>query len=351
MLDKEEMKRYNRQIILPEIGLEGQQRLKQASVLVIGAGGLGCPVLQYLAAAGVGQIGIVDDDLVEESNLHRQVLYSSADAGRQKAVVAAEKITLLNPLVQVRAYPERLNSHNAEILLRYYDIVIDGSDNFPTRYLVNDTCMALDKPFVYGSVQKFHGQVAVFNYQNGPSYRCLYPEPPAASEIPNCAEAGVLGVLPGLVGMYMANEALKLICQIGEPLSGKLLVLDILQNDFRLLGIKRTSRANVKAAPDSAPEECSSTKTDINLPELEEGLAQQRFYLVDVRESYEFDDFNIGGNNIPLAELPEKIDELPQGKVIVFCCQSGARSSAAATMLRQQYPMLKVYNLKGGIYS
>ncbi|MEI6509301.1 MAG: HesA/MoeB/ThiF family protein, partial [Bacteroidota bacterium] len=244
MLNPHELKRYNRHIILPEIGLEGQQKLKLAKVLVIGAGGLGCPLLQYLAAAGVGTIGVVDSDTVDESNLHRQILYSSNEVGKNKADIAAKKLSELNPFIKITPIVSYLNSENALQLFSDFDIIIDGSDNFATRYLVNDACVILNKPFVSGSIYKFQGQISVFNYHEGPTYRCLYPEP---GDIPNCAEVGVLGVLPGIVGCLMANETIKMIIGNGEVLSGKLLVFDSLTMQFNTFGFSTVAEnKNIK---------------------------------------------------------------------------------------------------------
>ena len=354
MLQKEELKRYNRHLILPEIGYAGQEKLKAAKVLVIGAGGLGCPVLQYLAAAGVGTMGIVDDDMVDLSNLQRQILFSTADVGRKKAEVAAEKIALLNPFVSVQVYPVRLTQENAAELFRPYDFIIDGSDNFPTRYLVNDTCVTLDKPLVFGSVFKFDGQVAVFNYQNGPTYRCLYPTPPAPDESPNCADIGVLGVLPGLIGLYMANEVIKLVCGVGTSLSGKLLVLDALENRTNIFTVRRSAAAAQPAPLPAISDSCQipkSTVAQVSLMELTDWLEQEedRPYLVDVREPHEFEAYNLGGINIPFSQLTEQLAQLPLGETIVFCCATGQRSLAAATLLRDAGFTGEVYNLRGGV--
>ena len=237
MLSKAEIKRYARHLILPEIGEEGQLKLKQAKILVIGTGGLGCPVLHYLCAAGAGTIGIIDGDKVEESNLQRQILFSSCDVGKQKADVAKEKLSGQNPLIKITAYCQLLTANNALEVITEYDIVIDGSDNFATRYLVNDACVILNKILVFGSIFKFEGQVSVFNYQNGPTYRCLYPEPPSHGEIPNCAEAGVLGVLPGICGTLMANEVIKIITGTGKVLSGELLAFDALNMQFNFFKV------------------------------------------------------------------------------------------------------------------
>ncbi|WP_299289579.1 HesA/MoeB/ThiF family protein [uncultured Mucilaginibacter sp.] len=350
MLTREELKRYNRQIILPEIGLEGQQKLKAAKVLMVGAGGLGCPVLQYLVAAGVGEIGIVDDDLVDESNLHRQILYSLADVGKSKAVVAAEKLKMMNPYIEITAFQERISTENAEKLIRIYDLIIDGSDNFPTRYLVNDTCVALNKTLVFGSIFKFEGHISVFNFKGGPQYRDIFPEAPADNDVPNCAEIGVLGVLPGLAGLYMANEAIKIICEIGETLSGKLMTVNALDNAVSVFKFGKQTQQK----PITKTKEVEVTKgnnQEISIEELENWLKKtpDEVYLVDVREDYEFEDYNIGGINIPFDELMDEAGSLPKNKKIVFCCRSGQRSKMAVELLK---PVFKgaMYNLKNGIY-
>ncbi|SDP91423.1 adenylyltransferase and sulfurtransferase [Mucilaginibacter sp. OK268] len=347
MLEREELKLYNRQIILPELGITGQEKLKAARVLMIGAGGLGCPVLQYLVAAGVGHIGIVDDDVVDISNLHRQILYSIADVGKSKAETAKQKLEWLNSFVELTAYEERLSIDNTVKLISGYDIVVDGSDNFTTRYLVNDTCVALNKPSVFGSIFKFEGQVSVFNYQEGPNYRDIFPEPPAENEVPNCSETGVIGVLPGIIGTYMANEAIKIICGIGETLSGKLFSMNALDNSMSIYKIAKQKQAIL--APATANHTISVDR-EISMETLTNWLAESpdEIYLVDVRETYEFDDYNIGGVNIPLYELQESINILPIDKKLVFVCQSGQRSKIA---LQWTQPYLKneKYSLKNGI--
>jgi len=334
MLEKEEIKRYNRQIILPELGMDGQQKLKQASVLIIGAGGLGCPVLQYLVAAGIGEIGIVDDDVVDISNLHRQILYNINDIGSNKADVAKEKLQLLNPHVQVTSYPERLTESNSHHILAGYDLVIDGSDNFPTRYLVNDVCVALNKPLIFGSIFKFEGQVSVFNYQTGPNYRDLFPEAPATGEMPNCTDIGVIGVLPGIVGTFMANEAIKIICGIGDALSGKLLTINALDVSVSLFKFSSvTNQPGSKIVPLRAKHSIQ----EIDFTELERwnSVMPEQIILVDVREFYEFEDFNIGGINIPLYELTGRATEIPEDKKVIFCCSTGVRSKQAMTLFKQ----------------
>ena len=343
MFDKEERKRYSRQIIMPEIGLAGQEKLKQARVLVVGAGGLGCPVLQYLVAAGVGNIGIVDDDVVDLSNLHRQILYSAADVGKSKVTTAVQKLKALNPFVQLTPYAVRLQEDNAAQLIANYDLIIDGSDNFPTRYLVNDICVALDKPFVFGSILRFEGQVSVFNYKGGPTYRCLFPD---AEEGDNCAEAGVIGILPGMIGSYMANEAIKIICEIGEPLSGKLLIINTLTNTTNIFTFTRSSNITASASKSTQTHsaKADTTKADpksdlkeLTFAEFEriEASYPGQIHLVDVREYNEFEADNFGGINIPLSEIPDILATLPPNKTIVFYCQTGKRSAQAAKLLAQ----------------
>ncbi|WPV02041.1 HesA/MoeB/ThiF family protein [Mucilaginibacter sp. cycad4] len=345
MLQTDELKRYSRQTILPEIGLSGQERLKCGKVLMVGAGGLGCPALQYLAAAGVGIIGIVDDDWVDISNLHRQILYTVADAGRPKAIVAKEKLVLLNPHTSVTAFAERLTAENAENICREYDLIIDGSDNFATRYLVNDTCVALNKPLVFGSIFKFEGQVSVFNYQDGPGYRDVFPEPPSSDEVPNCAEIGVLGVLPGIIGTYMANEAIKIICGIGETLSGKLMTINALDNSTCIFKIGKQQKQRQPKNATTVVE-----VPEIRMDELNNWLSEcpDNILLIDVRETYEFEDYNIGGINIPLYELKDHIEKLPEGKKLIFCCQTGQRSKMAIQLLKSLFTG-EMYSLKNGL--
>lgn len=352
MLEHEELKRYNRQIILPELGIVGQQKLKQARVLMIGAGGLGCPVLQYLVAAGLGTIGIVDDDEVDVSNLHRQILYSAADIGKSKAVVAKQKLGGLNPFVNLTAYQERLTEANAASLIGLYDLIIDGSDNFVTRYLVNDTCAALNKPLVFGSIFRFEGQISVFHYQNGPDYRDIFPLPPSKDEVPNCSETGVIGVLPGMIGTYMANEAIKIICQIGETLSGKLLTMNVLDNAIAIFKIpaKKPAVHPSKAATTAVSSVDAESVSEISLYKLMLLLEQvpDEIHLIDVREDFEYEDYNIGGVNIPLYELSARLDSIPKNKKLVFCCQTGHRSKMAIQIVR---PFFKgeLLSVKNGI--
>ncbi|MDN3580891.1 molybdopterin-synthase adenylyltransferase MoeB [Mucilaginibacter flavus] len=349
MLEREELKRYSRQVILPELGMEGQQKLKAAKVLMIGAGGLGCPVLQYLAAAGVGTIGIVDDDVVDISNLHRQILYSTADIGKPKAKTAKQKLGLLNPFINIVAYQQRITNDNAAQLFKQYDLVIDGSDNFPTRYLVNDTCVALLKPLVFGSIFKFEGQVSVFNYQNGPNYRDVFPEPPPEDEVPNCSEIGVIGVLPGIIGTYMANEAIKVVCGIGETLSGRLLTIDALNNSTTVFKI--TAQQPTKSQlPVQEERPVGIVNDEIPIAVLNTWLTEtpDSVYLVDVREDYEFEDHNIGGINISLYNLHDYISTFPTNKKLVFVCQTGKRSKMAVNIVKPHFKG-EVFNLKEGI--
>ncbi len=343
MLAKTEFNRYNRQMILPEIGLQGQEKLKVAKVLLIGAGGLGCPILQYLTAAGVGKIGIVDDDVVELSNLHRQILYNHRDIGQPKAKVAAVKLALLNPHVSFTTYHERLTAENALSICQEYDLVMDCSDNFSTRYLVNDTCVSLSKTLIFGSILAFEGQVAVFNHQGGANYRDLYPAPPADSM--TCASGGVIGILPGMIGLYMANEAIKLICDIGETLSGKLMTIDALTNKVSVFKIASAQQTAIIKPEKKAIQE-------IGKATLAQWLLvnQDEVFLIDVREDYEHEENNIGGVNISLYELTSSLKSIPQGKKVVCYCQTGQRSKMAVRLLEWVYEG-EVYSLKGGIGS
>ncbi|WP_439555573.1 molybdopterin-synthase adenylyltransferase MoeB, partial [Dyadobacter sp.] len=309
-LEIQERKRYSRQILLPEVGLTGQEKLKSAKILVVGAGGLGCPVLQYLTAAGAGEIGIIDHDHVEVTNLHRQILYSEADLGKKKAVTAAEKLSILNGFVKFTPYPVQLTESNAAEIVSKYDLVIDGSDNFDTRYLVNDTCVKLNKTWVFGSILRFEGQVSVFNYHNGPTYRCLFPD---AEEGDNCAEAGVIGILPGIIGTYMANEAIKVICEIGEVLSGKLLLINALTNATSTFGFSRNIPVHHSPNTNPAPSPKPVEAREMSVEEFEriQNTDPEQVQLIDVREDYEFEADNFGGTNIPLSEIPDFLTTFP----------------------------------------
>ncbi|WP_247672572.1 HesA/MoeB/ThiF family protein [Aquimarina sp. MMG016] len=350
MLNKEEKIQYNRHIILDEIGLEGQEKLKSAKVLVIGAGGLGCPVLQYLAAAGVGTIGIIDDDVVDQTNLQRQILYTIDDIGKSKAKTVAERLSKLNPFVFFKVYDEKLNTDNALDLFSDYDIIIDGSDNFPTRYLVNDACVLADKPLVFGSIFKFQGQVSVLNYKNGPTYRCLFPDPPAPDAVPNCSDIGVLGVLPGIIGSLQANEVIKIITGIGEVLNGKLLYFDSLTLQQQILSFKKNEDLEINQLEENYNFFCGinlNVIEEISVSELKENSGN--YQILDVRNKTEFDQFNIGGIHIPLNEVSERISEIISEKPIVVCCQSGIRSKKAIEIISGLRNDLELINLKQGL--
>ncbi|WP_114783044.1 molybdopterin-synthase adenylyltransferase MoeB [Botryobacter ruber] len=358
MFSPAEYNRYNRQIILPEIGPAGQQKLKEARVLMIGAGGLGCPVLQYLTAAGVGTIGIADYDVVSESNLHRQILYTSEEVGQLKAEVAARKLAQQNPFVQFVVHREGINVQNALELVQGYDVVIDGTDNFATRYLVNDACAIQKKSLVFGSIFKFEGQVTVFHYQNGPSYRCLFPEPPSRHEVPNCAEIGVLGVLPGVIGTIQATEAIKIICGIGEVLSGRLFMLNTLTMETSAINFRRTSQADVTKLEPDYEAFCSPPATTATAAEIEEISADElkdlldeeaNVQLLDVRELYEYEQYNLNGVLLPLSELEQHLDKVEPEKTVVVHCQTGNRSRQAIQILQKHFPYTTFYSLAGGI--
>jgi len=353
-----ETNRYSRHLRLPEIGRPGQTKLKAAKVLVVGCGGLGCPVLQYLAAAGVGTLGLLDFDTVDDSNLQRQVLYATADVGRPKAVVAAEKLHAQNPFIELRTHQVLLSAANALELFADYDIVVDCSDNFATRYLVNDACVLLGKPLVFGAIFKFEGQVAVFNYQSGPTYRCLYPEPPAPGDAPSCAEIGVLSVLPGLVGTMQAAEALKIILELGEVLNGRLLLVDALGMRFQTIRFRAVA-ANQQLtalAPDyaafcgEAPLETVPVRApEISADELKAWQQSGRpLQLLDVREPHEHARRSIGGQLVPLGQLAEKLTGLSPEVPVVVHCASGVRSQRAAQILLS-LGFTQVYSLRNGL--
>jgi len=347
-LSASEIALYQRHLILPGFGLDAQEKLKSYSVLVIGAGGLGCPVLLYLTAAGIGKIGIIDNDVVSESNLHRQVLYTQADIGKLKCEVAATRMQEMNPYISVVAIPSLFSKENALDILRDYDLVVDGCDNFSTRYLSNDACVILGKPLVSGSIFKYEGQVSVFNYRNGSTYRCLFPEAPSASEMPNCAEIGVLGVLPGVVGSIMATEAIKIAAEIGEPLSGKLLVYDALQMSFNTLSFSANPENQKISSLEEYDFECDFRAVkEITADEVKNRLGE--LILIDVREAHEYAAFNIGGLNIPLSELTKHHRSIPKDKTVVVHCQVGVRSRTAIEILQTQYGFTNLLNLKNGL--
>jgi sulfur-carrier protein adenylyltransferase/sulfurtransferase len=357
MLTSEELQRYARHIALPGIGEEGQRKLKRASVLIVGAGGLGSPAAMYLAAAGVGRIGLVDFDTVSASNLQRQILYGQSVIGQRKLDAAWQRLHDLNRNVRVETFNDRLSSRNALALFEPYDVVLDGTDNFPTRYLVNDACVLSGKPNVYGSVFRFDGQAAVFDARNGPCYRCLYPDPPPPHLVPSCAEGGVLGVLPGIVGTIQATEAIKLITGAGETLTGRLLLIDALSMSFRTMKLEKNPQCRICGADREIGElidyeEFCNPVNELNISaaELAERLAGAGdVVVVDVREPYEWAAGHLEqAKHIPLQQVPSRIEEIPRDAEIVMVCRSGGRSANA-----QQYLMSRGYtrvkNLVGGM--
>ncbi len=347
-LTSSEQSHYQRHLILPGFGLEAQEKLKNFSVLVIGAGGLGCPVLMYLAAAGIGRIGIIDNDVVSQSNLHRQVLFGKSDIGKPKAKIAANRLQDNNPYIVIEPILQYLSKENALEVIKKYDLVVDGSDNFSTRYLANDACVMLGKPLVSGAIFTYEGQVSVFNYKNGPTYRCLFPEPPSAGEMPNCAEIGVLGVLPGVVGSIMATEAIKIAAEIGETLSGKLLVYDAIKMNFNSF--------NFNANPDNQNIR-SLGKYDFacDVPSAKEISAKDLkahfddYVVMDVREPNEYQTFNIEGLNCPLSELEFHLSSIPKDRKVVVHCQAGSRSKKAIELLETKYGYTNLINLRNGL--
>ncbi len=349
MINQEHI-RYNRHLILPEIGEEGQQKLKNSSVFVIGAGGLGCPALLYMAAAGIGKIGIADFDVVDESNLQRQILYTTEDIGLSKIGQAKKRLSALNPFVKIEAHNVRVNRENVIELLKDYDVVLDGSDNFSTRYLINDACVILNKPLVYGSVFKFEGQVSVFNYKDGPTYRCLYPNPPKEGEILNCSEVGVVGVLPGIVGTLQANEVIKIFTGIGTVLSGKILLFDVLSMIFNTISFSSIAENKIIKELIDYDIFCGVTEIKkMTASQLKEKLKLgSALQLIDVRNEEEFVQFNIGGKLMPLTVFEARRSEISMDGDIVIICQSGKRSETAAAILTKN-GYASVYSLEGGL--
>ncbi len=363
-LSNEEVLRYSRHLIMPEVGMEGQLKLKAAKVLCIGAGGLGSPLALYLAAAGVGTLGIVDFDVVDFTNLQRQIIHSTDDVGRKKLDSAEESIQGINPYVEVRKFEVRLSSENALSLFRDFDIIVDGTDNFPTRYLVNDACVLTGKPNVYGSIFRFEGQASVLATKDGPCYRCWYPEPPPPGLVPSCAEGGVLGILPGLVGVIQATETIKLILGKGEPLIGRVLLVDALGMKFRQLRLRKNSDCPVCGTHPTitklidyeqfcgirGEEAPVTTKVpEIQPEELKQRLdAGEDIFILDVREPHEYQICNLNGYLIPLGDLPKRVHELDSSREIVAHCRSGVRSAKAVDFLRQA-GFRKVKNLAGGV--
>ena len=360
-LSAEELQRYSRHLLMPEVTSEGQKRLKAARILCVGAGGLGSPAALYLAAAGVGTIGIVDFDDVDLSNLQRQILHGTKDIGRSKLESARDRLRDINPEIEIELHECRFSSENASQLVEQYDMVVDGSDNFPTRYLSNDVCVFARKPNVYGSVFRFEGQTTVFApHLGGPCYRCLFPEPPPPDSVPNCAQAGVLGVLPGIIGMLQAIETIKLIVGIGEPLVGRLLHFDALKVKFRELNLRRDPQCLVCGenptifSPIDYEQFCEARNEEtiptMSSHELKRKMdAREPFELIDVREAFEYEIARIDGAKlIPLGEIAERVDELQRERPIVIHCHSGRRSAEAVRLL-QQRGFANVYNLEGGI--
>jgi molybdopterin/thiamine biosynthesis adenylyltransferase/rhodanese-related sulfurtransferase len=366
-LDNAEIARYSRHLILPEVGLEGQQKLKAAKVLCVGTGGLGAPLSYYLAAAGIGTLGLVDFDVVDESNLQRQIIHSTNDVGRPKIDSAAEKLKALNPYVNIVKHETMLTSANALEIIKDYDIVADGTDNFPTRYLVNDACvLSGHKPNAYASIFRFEGQASVFATEDGPCYRCLYPEPPPPGLVPSCAEGGVLGILPGLLGVIQATEVIKLILGKGDSLIGRLLLVDSLGMKFRELKLRKNPDCPVCGTyptvkrlidyqqfcgivPEEKPAAMQNGIPQITPVELKRRLdAGEDVFVLDVREPHEYQIVNIGAPLIPLGDLPNRLNELDPNREIVIHCKSGGRSQRAAEFL-QKSGFKSVVNLAGGI--
>lgn len=369
-LSAEEIQRYSRHLILPEVAMSGQKKLKAASVLLIGTGGLGSPLAMYLAAAGIGRLGLVDFDVVDSSNLQRQVIHSTQNVGKSKLASAKNFIAGINPNVHVETYETRFSADNALAIARDYDLVIDGTDNFPTRYLVNDVCVLLKKPNVYGSIFRFEGQASVFWAEQGPCYRCLYPEPPPPGLVPSCAEGGVLGVLPGIIGTIQANEAIKLILGAGEPLIGRLLLFDALAMHFREMKLRKDPHCPIcgphptitelidyeqfcgmPVVEDDGRDGKIVNSFDISATELARRLKSEPVYLLDVREAYEYEICAIpGATLIPLPQLPERLAEINGAQPIVAYCRTGKRSAAAVKLL-QQAGYASAKNLAGGIHA
>ncbi len=368
MFSNQELLRYSRQIILPDLGLEGQQKLKDGSVLVIGAGGLGSPALLYLAAAGVGRIGIVDFDKVDASNLQRQILYKQQDLGKSKSFIARERLQEQNPHIQVEAYESILSAENAMDILSQYSLVIDGSDNLPTRYLVNDACVLLNKPLVYGAIFRFEGQVSVFNQPDsqgnrGPNYRDLFPEPPPPEMVPSCAEGGVMGVLPGIIGSMQANEAIKILAGIGTTLSGRLLLFDGLEFSTRFLRLKSNpdnplsgthptihQLIDYEAFCNPGHAGVDNSVEEISPLEVRELIREgNTFQFIDVREPLEYQMVNIGAINIPLKSLKENVSLIQKEGLVVVHCKSGQRSFQAVQKLQTEFGFNNLKNMKGGL--
>ncbi|NUM49746.1 MAG: molybdopterin-synthase adenylyltransferase MoeB [Flavobacteriales bacterium] len=364
MFSTDELKRYSRHLLIPQLGTKGQEKLKKARVLVIGAGGLGSPVLLYLTAAGVGNIGIVDYDTIDESNLQRQVLFTSSEVGKLKTEIAKNKLTALNPHIQITTYNTRFNSSNALEIIKNYDIVADGTDNFATRYLVNDACVLSEKINVFASIYRFEGQVSVFNLlekegARGPNYRDIFPSPPPPGAVPNCAEAGVLGVLPGIIGAMQASEIIKVITGIGEPLSGKMFILDTLSMQNRVMKINKNPQNPLNGEKPTQKTlidyelfcntPTNDTIKEISTQELKQKLdTKQPLQLLDVREPAEREAAHIGGDFIPMNTIPLNLNKIKKDVPVIVYCRSGIRSAKVIEFLQEQ-GFTNTYNLKGGI--
>jgi len=362
-MTEQELIRYSRHLVLKDFGLENQEKLKKARVLVVGAGGLGSPALLYLAAAGIGTLGIVDFDTVAISNLQRQVIFTQDDVGRNKADAAADRLHRLNPLIRIEKFPVQLSAANALDLIKQFDVVVDGTDNFPTRYLLNDACVLQNKPLVYGSILQFEGQVSVFNLKNkeggfSTNYRDLFPQPPNPNSVPNCEQAGVLGVLPGIIGSMQASEVIKIITNISNPLMDKLVIFDAQAMEMTAITIpQRNSRDTIKSLINyedfcgiSPKNNKSLSMKEITVQELDEmKKSGADFQLIDVREPYEFDICNLEGELIPMSDIPNNVDKISKDKKVVVHCRSGKRSGDMVLWLEKTHGFTNLYNLKGGV--
>jgi molybdopterin/thiamine biosynthesis adenylyltransferase/rhodanese-related sulfurtransferase len=349
-----EINRYSRHFVLPHFGKPAQQKLKAARVTVVGAGGLGSPVLQYLAAAGVGYIQIIDFDTISISNLQRQVLFTTTDLDKPKATIAAERLLALNPMLKIEAVLQKITAANAIELLKHADVVVDCTDNFPTRYLLNDVCVLLNIPYVFGSVFRYEGQVAVFNYEQGANYRDFYPTPPDAGSVPNCETGGVLGVLTGIIGSLQTNEVIKIITGIAKPLAGEVLLVDSVTLEFQRLKVpQRNSRQSIKSLIDYdvfCGIKIKTTMKEVTVQELKALLdSKADFQLIDVREPHEFDICNLNGELIPQGDIPASVDKIAKDKQVVIHCRSGARSGNMVQWLEKNHGFTNLYNLKGGV--
>lgn len=361
MLSEKEIEYYSRQLLVDEIGLSGQEKLKTAKVLVVGAGGLGCPVLQYITAAGVGEIGIIDGDTVETPNLHRQILFNTESIGNNKAIEAKSKLDLLNPFITIKAFSYRMSVDNALEIIKEYHYVVDCTDNYETRFLVNDACVLLNKPLIYGSIYRFEGQVSVFNYKNGPTYRCLFPEAPTQESTTNCSHSGVIGVLPGIIGVLQASEVIKIITGIGEVLSGKIMVFNALTNSSDFFELQRNSQIDYSSMQKNGELNqenykntfCTTNQVqilEISKEDLLQEMDDENFLFLDIRKYGETPIFNHEKViQIPLVDLKENINKIPRTEQVIVFCKSGMRSSKAVEILKNEYFFDNVCNLSKGI--